>query len=55
MIIEEQDNKSVKLFEKVISFINHLSEIDKNQEKNLIESILNIKEGKEWEIRSLTK
>ncbi len=35
MIIEEQDNKSVKLFEKVISFINHLSEIDKNQEKNL--------------------
>lgn len=47
MIIEEQDNKSVKLFEKVISFINHLSEIDKNQEKNLIESILNIKEDKE--------
>lgn len=55
MIIEEQDNKSVKLFEKVISFINHLSEIDKNQEKNLIESILNIKEDKEWRDKELNK
>ncbi|NFE35622.1 MarR family transcriptional regulator [Clostridium botulinum] len=55
MIIEEQDNKSVKLFEKVISFINHLSEIDKNQEKNLIESILNIKEDKEWGDNELNK
>ncbi len=33
MIIEEKDDKSVKLFEKVISFINHLSEIEKNQEE----------------------
>ncbi|HBJ2608935.1 MarR family transcriptional regulator [Clostridium botulinum] len=55
MIIEEQDNKSVKLFEKVISFINHLSEIDKNQEKNLVESILNIKEDKEWRDKELNK
>ncbi|GAE01514.1 MarR family transcriptional regulator [Clostridium sp. FAM 1755] len=47
MIIEEKNNKLVELFEKVISFINHLSEIEKDQEKNLIEAILNIKEDKE--------
>ena len=47
MIIEEKNNKLVELFGKVISFINHLSEIEKDQEKNLIEAILNIKEDKE--------
>ena len=46
MIIEEKNNKLVELFEKVISFINHLSEIEKDQEKNLIEAILNNKEFK---------
>ncbi|EPY2281246.1 MarR family transcriptional regulator [Clostridium sporogenes] len=55
MIIEENDNKLVELFEKVICFINHLSEVEKDQEKNLIEAILNIKKDKGEREKELNK
>ncbi|MBU5592283.1 MarR family transcriptional regulator [Clostridium sp. MSJ-4] len=55
MIIEEKEEKLEELFEKVISFINHLNEAEKNQEKNLIEKILNIKEDNEEIKKELSK
>lgn len=55
MIIEENDNKLVELFEEVICFINHLSEVEKDQEKNLIEAILNIKKDKGEREKELNK
>lgn len=49
------DDKSGALFEKVISFINHVSDSNKNQEKNLIQAILNIKEDEEEVRKELSK
>lgn len=55
IIIDNKDEKSEVLFEKVISFMNHVSDSYKNQEKNLIESILKIKEDEEEIKKELSK
>ncbi|SHK28003.1 transcriptional regulator, MarR family [Clostridium cavendishii DSM 21758] len=47
MTMDYKVDNSEELFEKVISFINHVTDSEKNKESNLIQAILNIKEDEE--------